>query len=65
SGYGAHLVRLEKRQAGVLPPLAQVHDRVLAEWRADEARKLRDDYLAKLLQRYRLELPEIPDEAQP
>ncbi|MDS9467906.1 peptidylprolyl isomerase [Paracoccus sp. MBLB3053] len=64
SGYGAHLVRLEKRLEGVLPPLSQVRERVLGEWRADEARKLREDYTANLLQRYRLELPEIPDEVR-
>ncbi len=69
SGFGAHLVRLEKREAGVLPPLATQRERVLAEWRANEARKMRDAYVQSLLARYRLELPtldgSVPPEAQP
>lgn len=31
------------------------------EWRASEARKMREAYVATLLQRYALDLPEIPD----
>lgn len=61
SGFGAHLVRLEGRREAVLPPLSEVRDRVLAEWRSDEGLKMREAYIADLLKRYTLELPEIPD----
>lgn len=61
SGFGAHLVRLEGRREGVLPPLSEVRARVTEEWRASEARKMREAYMAALLQRYTLQLPEIPD----
>lgn len=65
SGFGQHLVRLEQHEEGALPPFATQRDRVLADWRAEEARKMRADYLEKLLARYKLELPVIEDEAQP
>ncbi|WP_321339553.1 peptidylprolyl isomerase [Breoghania sp.] len=65
SGFGSHLVRLEKRQEGTLPPLEKVRDRVLADWRAREARRMREAYIDNMLARYRLELPTLADEAQP
>lgn len=65
SGFGEHMVLLHERHEGALPPIDMVRDRVLASWRADEARKMREAYLQNLLMRYRLELPTIPDEDQP
>lgn len=65
SGFGVHLVRLLARQDSALPSLDTVRERVLAEWRAEEARKMREAYLANLLAGYTLELPVIADEAQP
>ncbi|WP_420344374.1 peptidyl-prolyl cis-trans isomerase [Paenirhodobacter sp.] len=65
SGFGTHLVRLEGRQEGILPPLEKVRARVLADWRADQALKMREAHIANLLRRYTLELPEISDEARP
>ena len=65
SGFGQHLVRLEQQRDGALPPFAPVRDRVLGDWRADEARRMRAEYLDKLLSRYTLELPVIEDKAQP
>ena len=52
SGFGWHLVRLEARKAGMVPPLAEIRDRVETDWRVatkeqreDEAyRVLRDAY---------------------
>ncbi|MEX0341761.1 MAG: peptidyl-prolyl cis-trans isomerase [Erythrobacter sp.] len=34
SGYGWHLVRLEGRTAGSVPPLAEIRERVEADWRS-------------------------------
>ncbi|NVP57611.1 peptidyl-prolyl cis-trans isomerase [Mycoplana rhizolycopersici] len=65
SGYGAHLVRLAVRREEVLPPLDKVRDRVLAEWRADEARQMREEYNQRLLKRYTVELPDFEAKGQP
>ncbi|WP_134681409.1 peptidyl-prolyl cis-trans isomerase [Paracoccus ravus] len=64
SGFGFHLVRLKMHRDGTLPPLAEVRDRVLTEWRADEARKLRETYIQNLLSRYKLNLPSFEDEVK-
>lgn len=63
SGYGRHLVRLDDRADPELPPLDNVRDRVLADWRADKARELRDAYIDTLLGRVTIEFPENAPEA--
>jgi hypothetical protein len=40
SGYGLHLVLVRKRTAGRTPPLTDVRDAVLSEWRAEQRREL-------------------------
>jgi PPIC-type PPIASE domain len=40
SGYGLHLVLVRKRTAGRLPPLNEVRDAVLREWRAVQRQEL-------------------------
>jgi len=48
SGYGAHLVRLEKRESGRVPELEEVRDAVRREW-ADERRKEANERLFQSL----------------
>ncbi|WP_172332475.1 peptidyl-prolyl cis-trans isomerase [Mangrovicoccus sp. HB161399] len=57
SGYGRHLVKIEAQSTSELPPLEAVRDRVLADWRAAEARRLRSEFSAAMLARYKVELP--------
>jgi PPIC-type PPIASE domain len=40
SGYGLHLVLIRKRTAGRAPPLNEVRDAVLSEWRAEQRQEL-------------------------
>jgi hypothetical protein len=40
SGYGLHLILVRKRTAGRLPPLNEVRDAVLGEWRAAQRQEL-------------------------
>ena len=40
SGYGLHLVLVRKRTAGRLPPLDEVRDAVVSEWRAAQRQEL-------------------------
>lgn len=64
SGYGAHLVRLELRRDSILPPFDTLRDRVLADWRAEEARKMRDAYVKSLMERFTVELPNPIEESR-
>lgn len=61
SGFGAHLVRIERRDTATLPPLDAVRDRVLADWRIQEARRMRDAYIETLMGRFTLELPDLAE----
>lgn len=57
STFGVHLVRLDTRSDSDLPPFEMVRDRVLADWRSDQARQMREAFTGELMKRYRLELP--------
>jgi hypothetical protein len=52
SGYGVHLVRVDQRQPGALPPLAQIRPAVQREWEAEQRRKAKDVLLQQLLSKY-------------
>ena len=54
SAYGLHLVRLDARGEGALPPLAEVLDVVREEWRVAQAQGLRDADYRRLRERYRI-----------
>lgn len=60
SAYGAHLVRVERRQPGEVPPLAEVHDAVAREWTAARRAELRRAQLEGLLARYRVTIEMAP-----
>ena len=60
SGYGEHLVKLERMQPGAVPPLAEVRQEVERDWRQDQRqRQLNDDY-RRWLSRYRVVRPALP-----
>ncbi|MBE9637334.1 peptidyl-prolyl cis-trans isomerase [Salipiger mangrovisoli] len=63
SGYGRHLVRMDTREEAELAPLDSLRDRVLADWRAAQARKMRTAFTDELLSRYTLDLPREGAEA--
>lgn len=52
SGYGLHLVRVEERTPGRLPPLAEVRDAVAREWTAAKRSEMKEAYYQALLTRY-------------
>lgn len=58
SGYGAHIVRISSRQAARVPPLDEVRDEVLREWKAQKAAELREQVYQRLRERYVVELPD-------
>lgn len=61
SAYGLHLVRLTERQPGGLPPLADIRERVLQDWRATYAAQLREERFDAMRARYRINLPDLSE----
>ena len=58
SGYGVHLVRIDESVPGRVPPLEEVRDVVLGEWKAEKATELREQVYSRLRERYIIELPD-------
>ena len=57
SGFGLHLVRLEKRVPGRLPALGEVRMAVSRDWEADRRASSVDSYYRRLREDYVVELP--------
>jgi hypothetical protein len=56
SGYGLHLVRVERRIPGRMPELSQVKAVVARDWEADRRSKAVDAYYRRLRSEYQVEL---------
>jgi len=52
SGYGVHLVRINDYLPARVPPLAEVRDAILREWKSAKAVELREQVYARLRARY-------------
>jgi len=52
SAYGVHLVRILESLSARMPPLEEVRDAVLGDWRAAKAREIRDQTYAELRKRF-------------
>lgn len=56
--FGTHLVRVTKRQEGGLPPLSEIRDRVLQDWRATLSAELREERFEAMRARYEIAVPD-------
>lgn len=56
SGYGMHLILIEKQSANQLPELAQIKDKVLSKFIAEQRRKANSDFYQSLRQRYEINI---------
>lgn len=56
SGYGLHLVFIDKRVGGRLPDLKEVREAVKRDWAAERQRELKDAAYAKIRERYVVEI---------
>jgi hypothetical protein len=52
SGYGLHLVRLDSRNGGEVPPLAEIAERVRADWAYEQRQQANEAIYRQLLTRY-------------
>jgi peptidyl-prolyl cis-trans isomerase C len=60
SPYGVHLLRVERRLAAVVPPLAEVRAEVSAAWLDDQRKAANRAYLDALRRRYKVEVAGLP-----
>ena len=56
SAYGVHLVRIGESLAARAPPLEEIRDNVLRDWKAAKARDLRELHYARLRERFIVEI---------
>ena len=61
SGYGVHLVLIERRDAGAVASLSAVRDQVRREWKYEQQQAANERYYDTLRQRYDItvEQPEV------
>lgn len=62
SGYGLHLVNVEEVVPGDVPPLEKIRPQVEREWRAAQSGKREEVLYRKLLGKYTISRPAIPQE---
>ncbi|MGR9089306.1 MAG: peptidylprolyl isomerase [Gammaproteobacteria bacterium] len=58
SGYGVHLVRIDDSLPARVPPLEEVREVVLREWKSARATELREQVYTRLRARYEVVLPD-------
>lgn len=63
SAYGAHLVRIEQREPGGVPPLDAVRQAVVTEWRYDAQRKMKEALFERLRDNYEIVIDWPAEEA--
>jgi parvulin-like peptidyl-prolyl isomerase len=56
SAYGVHLVRILESLSARMPPLEEVRDAVLRDWKAAKALEIRELHYARLRGRYVVEI---------
>jgi hypothetical protein len=56
SAYGTHLLRVDARTPGALPPLQEVHGEVARAWEAEQRRIVGERLLASLRSRYEIRI---------
>jgi hypothetical protein len=56
SAFGVHLVRIGESLAARTPPLEEIRDAVLRDWKAAKGRELRELHYARLRERYVVEI---------
>ena len=61
SAYGVHLVRILDSLPGRTPPLEEVRDAVMRDWKEAKAKEIRERHYARLRQRYEVEIRDTDD----
>jgi hypothetical protein len=63
SGYGMHIVRVDRSEPGVMPTLAEIRPLVEREWASEQRTRTNKELLDKLLAKYEVRVEGLPGEA--
>jgi hypothetical protein len=61
SGFGLHLVRVDRREAGAAPTLEQIRPIVQREWEAEQRKSVNEAFLAKLKSKYDIRIEGVSE----
>ncbi len=61
SGYGPHLVRIHNKTEASLPELETIHNKVQAEWFAQQRRMMNEAFYQGMRQRYEIVIENLPE----
>lgn len=56
SGYGWHLLYVNRKQDKTIPPLAEIRNKVIATYKSDKLEQMDNDAMEKLIAKYQVEL---------
>ena len=56
SGYGWHLLYVNKKSDNIIPPLSEIKDKVIDSYKNDKINQMDDDAMVKLIEKYHVEL---------
>ena len=56
SSYGEHLIRITESEPSRMPPLEEVRDAVLRDWKAAKSQEFRELRYGQLRERYTIEI---------
>jgi peptidyl-prolyl cis-trans isomerase C len=56
SGYGLHLLYVNKRLGNIIPPLSSIREKVIESYKNDKLNQMDNEAMAKLVEKYNVEL---------
>jgi peptidyl-prolyl cis-trans isomerase C len=56
SGYGWHLLYVNKKLGNIIPPLSEIRDKVIDSYKNDKLNQMDNDAMIKLVEKYNVEL---------
>ena len=56
SGYGWHLLYVNRKLGKIIPPLDEIKDKVIASYKSDKLEQMDNDAMEKLIEKYQIEL---------
>ena len=56
SAYGLHIVKVDKIVSEVIPEFEDIEDAILSQWKEEERRRVNKDALAKIIDKYKINI---------
>ena len=56
SAYGLHIVKVDKIVSEIIPEFEDIEDAILSQWKEEERRIVNKDALAKIIDKYKINI---------